>query len=1224
MADTQEAVRRLTITAPSDGTIPKQTADLNALAKAQGNVAVASQATEKATLSLDQKFASIERRYVAQVRAQQDYEKIQRQVNAAVAQNPALQDRANAVLAAAKDRHDQLANSQKALGVITSDLTSRVQASAGSFGVVGSALTALGPVGLGVAATIGTLIAGLNIASDAAHNLAEKAKALREFSEATGLTTQQVQALSSEAGKFGIDGETLSAGLQKFTSGFQQLRLGTGDLLTQIRRINPALADQIQSAQDAATAFTLFGRAVAQTDNIFQRNSLLKAGLGKGSAIFGGLFDSAPDVAGLTAAYTAAGKGIDENLIKKLAQLQVEIDKTKSATSTVFASIFAESVLSAEKEFASILLDIAKTLKAISDFKFPEAPDWVKTALSAGGRAALNLSPLGPLVNGISAARNAIRSGPDTSSSMSQAQAISDAVPRTRSYNQIVSDQFMGPPAPGGKTPEALAADLKNLVSVLGSSATPSERLAANIAELGIRAKEAGVGADALARGVSALRLDDALARQSAHNAALGQAATVTDILAEKTLSLAKAQQQGAGLTRAQIDNQMRLTQAQALGTFQIDAATDAEKVRMTTLTMSTQEAIAYSIVQTKINEAKAKGTALTEQEIQQLQKSAEAYAQTKTQADRYADALQTVKDTAKDFASSFVQGLLQGKNGMDALTAAAGNLASKLADKALTDLFSGNFLQAGVEAVVAIGAQLFSNGGREQEKLKQAQAAWKEAGPAFETFLKQMTGGASGDIRNQIQQAAQQTYAYGQQAYDAGDYAAMAAGGAALTQFITRQFQRFQATFDAVAQGYSDGLGPNSPFLKAINDAGTALDTALNFIDNADVAGAIGSVAKATEAAQSYLVSLLQTPPALSEVQTRMLQIQGTAAALQGALQQLGMSSADAASAIQGGVTKAIADLKATFEQSLTERFNTATGAGYLNDAADLVKQHQQDLADAAVLGNDPALLAQIAATFGAESQKIIEDAGLVGDSFDDFIKMFPELADVVHQATNQLAASIQTINDYLKSLQFGDKSILSPQDQLNAAQSQFSEQLALAQKGDATALGSITQIAATLLDQAKSFYASSAGYTDIFEQVTAALRGLTGSSGMALGGIVPGMAGGGMVGNGTFGVDSVIARYAGGGSIGLAGGEYVMPAAQTQSHLPMLEAMRRGSNDNGQGFAALGQQLTRAMAGCSIGEINALRDGFASLSGEVRRLSTAIEGNKPKPARPSAKVAA
>lgn len=107
MATSQDAVRRLSIQATTSG-VSDATAQLKGLAEAQDGVAVASTNTERATLSLDQKFAAIERRYVAQVKAQQDLERVQRQVNAAVSLNPALQDRANAVLAAAEARYNAL------------------------------------------------------------------------------------------------------------------------------------------------------------------------------------------------------------------------------------------------------------------------------------------------------------------------------------------------------------------------------------------------------------------------------------------------------------------------------------------------------------------------------------------------------------------------------------------------------------------------------------------------------------------------------------------------------------------------------------------------------------------------------------------------------------------------------------------------------------------------------------------------------------------------------------------------------------------------------------------------------------------------------------------------------------------------------------------------------------------------------------------------------------
>ncbi|WP_199230934.1 transglycosylase SLT domain-containing protein [Azospirillum sp. TSO5] len=84
-----------------------------------------------------------------------------------------------------------------------------------------------------------------------------------------------------------------------------------------------------------------------------------------------------------------------------------------------------------------------------------------------------------------------------------------------------------------------------------------------------------------------------------------------------------------------------------------------------------------------------------------------------------------------------------------------------------------------------------------------------------------------------------------------------------------------------------------------------------------------------------------------------------------------------------------------------------------------------------------------------------------------------------------------------------------------------------------------------------------------------------------MRAGGLVGAYADGGIVGNGTWDVDSVLARYAGGGSIALAGGEYVMPAHQTAEYLGDLEAMRSGtyssvSNDN-TGWRVLSEQVER-----------------------------------------------
>jgi len=293
-----------------------------------------------------------------------------------------------------------------------------------------------------------------------------------------------------------------------------------------------------------------------------------------------------------------------------------------------------------------------------------------------------------------------------------------------------------------------------------------------------------------------------------------------------------------------------------------------------------------------------------------------------------------------------------------------------------------------------------------------------------------------------------------------------------------------------------NDGLGLDSPFMKAVNNVKTALTAQLAFIDDTNVAigeNIPGTMAKAKAASQTYLLSLLQQPQALSAVQTGMLQIHGTANALQGALVQLGLSSADAATAINAGVSKAIADLKKQFEGGLTERLNTANGQSFLNDATKLIQQHQQDILDAASLGTDPSL---VAATFKAEAQQIVDSAGLVGDAFTSFKTQFPELASVVHEFTQSAVAdskalrdaqnsAAKNLTDFLANLQAGPGSTQSPLATLASAQTLYQANLPLAQAGNVDAQNKFVSLADNLEKAARVVYASGQGYQDIRNQI-------------------------------------------------------------------------------------------------------------------------------------------
>ncbi len=406
----------------------------------------------------------------------------------------------------------------------------------------------------------------------------------------------------------------------------------------------------------------------------------------------------------------------------------------------------------------------------------------------------------------------------------------------------------------------------------------------------------------------------------------------------------------------------------------------------------------------------------------------------------RITAAIQETRDAGLEFSKSFVQGLMQGKGGMEALTAAAGQLASKMADKALTDLFSGNFLQAGVEGVIAAGAAIFAGDQKAKKELQDAQASWAK-------------------MAGQVQQ------------------------------------------FNAAAAGFD--LGPLT------NELNSLLSTANDLIAAATKAKDLGSAAKLTDnfyaATTRIYLEFQRGSDVLSPLQQSMKDLNDEAEGLRQSFSDIGLNdfAANIDGIVKDRMAKLLESFNATFVAGLTARLNSAQGKGYLNDAANLLAQRQKDIADAATLGNSPTLLAEISSVFHAEAQKIVDDAGLVGDAFTDFTKQFPALADVVVQANADMAASAKqlqdaanttakSITDYVNGLYAGSSSTLSPQAQLAAAQAAYNTKLILAQGGNADAQSSITTSAQSLLDAARAVYASSTTYQSYFQAITSQLLNL------------------------------------------------------------------------------------------------------------------------------------
>lgn len=412
----------------------------------------------------------------------------------------------------------------------------------------------------------------------------------------------------------------------------------------------------------------------------------------------------------------------------------------------------------------------------------------------------------------------------------------------------------------------------------------------------------------------------------------------------------------------------------------------------------------------------------------------------------------------------------------------------------------------------------------------------------------------------------------------------------------MNKEMQSFVDTANGI-----DFSGPGAQLQSLVDEYDKLLVAAAAAHDVAGMQSAYDSLAKS---ATRLVDNFSNASDSLSDGAQKIATLKQQAEGLVAVLDRHGGGGLDPE--IWAGVAKQIAAIQASIAKGLQADVNSAQGKGFLNDIDDLITKRNQLLSEGNVSSG------QISTWFDAMTQKVVDDAGLVGDSFNDLLKTFPDLTGVVHESTDALQKQADAqqeladqqkqafqslskdINDFITNLKFGSNSTLSPSQQFSAAQSDFAAQSTLALGGDQTAAGSITKYADTYLTQARSYLGPSAAFGSISDQVVAALQQILSANkpaGLVNGGLVGSYLGGGIVTNGLYNVDSVVAKYAGGGQIALAGHEYVMPAPQTAENFGTLEAIRSGrgpANDNGEVVAA----------------INALRGDYAKWFGMFGRL--------------------
>ncbi len=436
-----------------------------------------------------------------------------------------------------------------ALSKIMEEVKGRVTGLAFSIGPVGTALVSLGPVGIAAAATIGAVTAAFTLASDKATEFAEKARQIKEAAETAGLSVTQFALLRSAGAKVGLDAEQTSKFIDNLTIKVEELRHGGGALFEVLARIDTALVREVATTRDTAEAVDVLARAYQRLEDQGQRNTLAKAIGGRGGVQGGQLLAFVAEQGGLKAVEQGArdaGKAIDEDLLKRVAQLKIEIDAVNRRASNIWGAAFSEETLRQQKRSAEFWLSIAESFERIMKAKSNAPP---------GGVAGPDDFMLPP---------GMVAPGVPTSSSSVPSVPLLKGGDRAGAVAKIT--------APPSVSPEVSLALYQRMVSVLGEAITPTEQLKLKQLELSAAMEKGGVSADARNRALAAF----VLGQERAAVATRTQLGVVSEeaLLTQRLTDLKDLQAKGY------IKNAEEMAAAERLVRKEVKETMDAQAVR--------------------------------------------------------------------------------------------------------------------------------------------------------------------------------------------------------------------------------------------------------------------------------------------------------------------------------------------------------------------------------------------------------------------------------------------------------------------------------------------------------------------------------------------------------------------------------------------------------------------------------------------------------------------
>lgn len=285
----------------------------------------------------------------------------------------------------------------------------------------------------------------------------------------------------------------------------------------------------------------------------------------------------------------------------------------------------------------------------------------------------------------------------------------------------------------------------------------------------------------------------------------------------------------------------------------------------------------------------------------------------------------------------------------------------------------------------------------------------------------------------------------------------------------------QFAAGFQDALKAYRGELTIETSVKKSATEAASALVTQITgFNDAAERLGL--SVTDAKSATKKYVDNLIAGTDAktYTDVENAVMSLRAQWDAMVPVLEAVGYTAAQAAQQIQNGYTNNLKKLTDSFNKSITDQILQ------INDPVAYAMRQ---------LDAEFETMRKNAIAVGGDMAKIEELYGL---------KRAAILAQSNQDTINAMKQAGTQLRSWLDNQLLSNTSTLSPVEKLLQAQSQFGTTISAARGGDTTALGNVTNVADSLLNVAKDYYASSPEYAALVSMVRSQVESLGGSLGL------------------------------------------------------------------------------------------------------------------------------